>query len=185
MPMGNREELLVDDREQFVDRLRHVTAWDDLSCSRVRPYGPEVAGQHGEAPSGPQLEEAHMLSAGRVTAMAAAGSLAVCAPLTRSSMLPRAEAPSMVEIVNRTTLAYRIRLAADKTSQPLGIVPAQEAREFVIPAWIVRTYDEVYLVATARDGSGDETISLEFHATAGSNAKWTLDATRLRTVLVR
>lgn len=126
-----------------------------------------------------------MLSAARVTAMAAMGSLAACTPLTRLPTLPPAEAPAIVEIVNRTTLAYRMRLVADKTSQPLGIAPAQEISEFVIPAWIVRTYDEVYLVATARDGSGDERISLEFHATRGNHAKWTLDATRLRTVVVR
>jgi len=126
-----------------------------------------------------------MLSAARVMAMAAVGSLAACTPLTRLPMLPPVEAPAIVEIVNRTTLAYRMRLVADKTSQPLGSAPAQETSVFVIPAWIVRTYDEVYLVATARDGSGDERISLEFHATRGSYAKWTLDATRLRTVVVR
>jgi hypothetical protein len=49
---------------------------------------------------------------------------------------------------------------------------------------MVMAYDEVHLVATARDGSGDERISIDFHVPGGKTARWTLDATRLRTVIV-
>ena len=80
---------------------------------------------------------------------------------------------------------YRMFFVAGNTRRTLGSVPAQEKREFQLPRLTDATYDGVYLVAMPRDGRGDSRVSLEFRAEEGRTATWTLDATFLRTVIIR
>ena len=119
-------------------------------------------------------------------ALAVAG-LSACATFPRNALhsAPDLEPAALVQVDNRTTEAFRMSLVADRTVRALGTVPALETREFTLPAWILRTYDEIQLVATVRDRSGDERVSLKFHAEWGKTARWVLDGTRLPVVVVR
>ena len=116
----------------------------------------------------------------RLAAMMALLPLAGCAELQSG---PSVAPSTTIRIANRTPRAYLMSVVGDVTSRPLGVVPALEMREFTLPR-AMRTRGEVYLVATARNDD-DERESIRFHPWSGAVAEWTLDATRLRAIVVR
>lgn len=109
---------------------------------------------------------------------------AVAGPPSTWPTEPRVAAATIV-VENHTSYPFRVVLVANRTARPLGTVPALETREFTLPSSIDATSDEVHLVASVRDGLPDRRTSLAFHVPAGRTAKWTLDGTRLPSVIVR